>query len=104
MKCEQGDLAKIIFSLNPNNIGKIVVVESYIGKFKAGDKFDFRGVTCMCPVSDHYWWIKGTGLHNVKYGETPKAYIADSWLEPLRPDANKNKQKQKQKIPDEIAA
>jgi len=104
MKCEQGDLAKIVFSLNPNNIGKIVVVESYIGKFKAGDKFDFRGVACMCPIPDHYWWISGTGLHNVKYGETPKAYIADSWLEPLRPEGNKDTAKHKVDDKIDIAA
>ena len=93
MKCEAGDLAKIIFSLNPGNIGKIVLVEEYIGKYNAGDKFDFRGVTCMCPIVDHYWWISGQGLSNM-FGDTPKAYIADSWLEPLRPDADKIKQKE----------
>lgn len=101
MKCEQGDLAKIIFSLNPGNIGKIVLVEKYIGKFEKGGRFDFRGITCVVPIADHYWWIKGEGLSNM-FGDTPKAYIADSWLEPLRP--NKQTNKQKEKTPDEIAA
>jgi hypothetical protein len=91
MKCEKGDLAKIIYSINPLNVGKIVLVENYIGKFKQQETFDFRGLTCMCPVHDHYWWVTGDGLSNM-FGDTPKAYIADSWLEPIRPDANKMKQ------------
>ena len=33
MKCEQGDIAKIIMSLRPQNIGKTVLVENYIGHF-----------------------------------------------------------------------
>ena len=103
MKCEKGDLAKIIFSLNKNNIGKIVLVEKYIGKFDAGGKFDFRGVTCVVPIADHYWWISGEGLSNM-FGDTPKAYIADSWLEPLRPDADKMKQKELAPSETDVAA
>ena len=103
MKCEQGDLAKIIYSVNPDNIGKVVLVETYIGKFDRGDKFDFRGVACMLPVTDHYWWIKGEGLNNM-YGDTPKAYIADSWLEPLRPDAGKASKSKVVKFPKSVAA
>ena len=63
MKCEQGDLAKIIFSLNENNIGKIVLVDNYIGKFNAGGSFNFRGIACVVPVADHYWWISGCLLY-----------------------------------------
>ena len=103
MKCEKGDLAKIIYSINPSNVGKIVLVESYIGKFKQGQSFDFRGLSCMCPISDHYWWITGDGLDN-QYGDTPKAYIADSWLEPLRPDADKMKSKETKPQEIDVAA
>lgn len=86
MKCEQGDLAKIIYSIRPENVGKIVVVESYIGHYRRGDTFDFRGIACQCAVTDHYWWISADrGLFNMM-GDTPKAYIADTWLEPIRPD------------------
>jgi hypothetical protein len=36
-------------------------------------------------VTDHYWWISTEfGLTNM-LGDTPKAYIPDTWLEPLRP-------------------
>jgi hypothetical protein len=86
MKCEQGDLAKIIMSLRPSNIGKTVLVEKYIGHFKAGEEFDFRGVACKAQITDHFWWISTEfGLSNM-YGDTPKAYIPDTWLEPIRPD------------------
>jgi|TARA_B110000444_G_C18750075_1_gene552328 hypothetical protein len=88
MKCEQGDLAKVVHSVRPENIGKIVLVKEYIGKYKQNDTFDFRGVSCMCPVTDHYWWIEATGLKN-QFGDSPKAYIADSWLEPIRPETGK---------------
>ena len=86
MKCEKGDLAKIIMSLRPSNIGKTVLVEKYIGYLQQGEEFDFRGVLCKAQVTDHYWWISTDyGLTNM-LGDTPKAYIPDSWLDPIRPD------------------
>ena len=94
MKCEQGDMAKIIHSIRPANIGKTVLVEEYIGHFKQGEMFDFRGVPCKALVTDHYWWIDADyGLQNM-LGDTPKAYIADTWLEPLRPEKLKEQQKE----------
>ena len=96
MKCEQGDLAKIIMSVRPTNIGKQVLVETYIGRYLAGQTFEFRGITCMAPVDDHYWWIATEyGLQNM-LGDTPKAYIADSWLEPIR--SKKIAQSEKEKL------
>lgn len=93
MKCEQGDLAKIIYSIRPQNLGKVVLVENYIGHFKEGEEFDFRGITCKAPVTDHYWWIATEhGLQNM-LGDTPKAYIADTWLDPIRP-AKQNQKEQ----------
>lgn len=89
MRCEQGDLAKIIFSIRPTNLGKTVLVESYIGHFKQGEEFDFRGIVCRAPVTDHYWWVSSEyGLKN-QLGNTPKVYIPDTWLEPLRPETIK---------------
>lgn len=86
MKCEKGDIAKIIYSVRPSNLGKTVLVESYIGHFTQGDEFDFRGVVCKAQVTDHFWWIATEyGLQNM-LGDTPKAYIPDTWLEPIRPD------------------
>jgi len=86
MKCEQGDLAKIIYSIRPTNLGKTVLVEDYIGHFQQGESFNFRGIPCKAPVTDHFWWISTEyGLKNMM-GDTPKAYIADTWLEPIRPE------------------
>lgn len=98
MKCEAGDLAKIIYSIRPENLGKTVLVETYIGHFQKGSVFDFRGVACMAPVTDHYWWVSADyGLVN-QLGDTPKAYIADTWLEPIRPTSNTNKEKVQDKL------
>ena len=86
MKCEKGDLAKIIFSIRPSNLGKIVLVDEYIGHFSAGEGFNFRGIVCKAQISDHYWWISTEhGLTNM-LGDTPKAYIPDTWLDPIRPE------------------
>lgn len=94
MKCEQGDIAKIIMSLRPHNIGKTVLVETYIGHFKEGEEFDFRGVVCKAQVADHYWWIATEyGLQNM-LGDTPKAYIPDTWLDPIRPQRLSQKEEE----------
>lgn len=91
MKCEKGDMAKIIYSVRPSNLGKTVLVDEYIGHFKEGELFDFRGIQCKAMITDHYWWIATEyGLTNM-LGDTPKAYIPDTWLEPLRPDKLKEK-------------
>jgi hypothetical protein len=84
-------MAKIIYSIRPSNLGKTVLVDEYIGHFKEGELFDFRGIQCKAMITDHYWWIATEyGLTNM-LGDTPKAYIPDTWLEPLRPDKLKEK-------------
>lgn len=85
MKCNTGDLAIILFSVRAENVGRIVRVKEYIGRFEKGETFQFRGQPCKCLVSDHYWWIGGDDL-TILYGPAPQAYIADSWLQPIRPE------------------
>jgi len=93
MKCEAGDLAKIIHSIRPANIGKTVLVDSYIGHFEAGEEFEFRGIPCKAIITDHFWWVATDhGLTNM-LGDTPKAYIPDTWLDPIRPEKLKQKEK-----------
>ena len=95
MKCEKGDLAKIIHSLRPTNIGKTVLVEEYIGHFKEGEEFQYRGIVCKAIITDHFWWIATEhGLTNM-LGDTPKAYIPDTWLDPIRPLKNIQKTEEK---------
>ena len=88
MKCNQGDIAHIIFSVRPENVGRVVKVAEYIGKFSEREKFQFRGMECMAPVTDHYWWIEADDL-NIQLGPSPKAYIADSWLRKIVPPKDK---------------
>jgi hypothetical protein len=90
MKCKQGDYARIIHSIRPENIGRVVKVVEYIGKFQRDEEFEFRGMTCKCAVTDHYWWIEGDDI-TIKFGPSPKAYIPDTWLEPIRPTEEKVK-------------
>ena len=83
MKCKQGDFARIIHSVNPSNIGRVVKVVEYIGKFKQGEQFEALGMTCTCIVHDHYWWIEGDDI-TIQFGPSPKAYIADTWLSVIK--------------------
>ena len=85
MNVSAGDKAVIVFSVNPANVGRIVNVAEYIGKFKAGEQFEAYGMTSTCLVTDHYWWIEAEDL-TIQLGPSPKAYIADSWLRPIRPE------------------
>jgi hypothetical protein len=85
MKCSQGDLARIIYSVRPENIGRIVRVKEYIGHFQEGNEFEFRSIPCKCFVTDHYWWIEAEDL-SLLIGPSPRAYIADSWLQPITPE------------------
>ena len=82
MNCKQGDKAVIVFSVNPSNVGRIVNVSEYIGKFKQDEQFEAFGMKCHCLVHDHYWWIEAEDL-TIHLGPSPKAYIADSWLRKL---------------------
>lgn len=95
MKCKKGDLAKIIHSIRPANIGKTVLVDEYIGHFETGEVFEFRGIPCKALITDHYWWVATDhGLTNM-LGDTPKAYIPDTWLDPIRPEKAVQSQEEK---------
>ena len=83
MKCKAGDKAIIIYSVNPTNVGRIVNVAEYIGKFEQGEQCEAFGMTCTALVHDHFWWIEAEDL-NIQLGPSPKAYIADTWLEPIK--------------------
>jgi len=91
MNVSEGDLAVIVFSIRPANVGRYVNVAEYIGKFKEGEQFDFRGMVCQALVSDHYWWVEADDLE-IKLGPSPRAYIADSWLRKIEPPKEKFKQ------------
>jgi hypothetical protein len=88
MNVSAGDKAVIVFSINPSNIGRIVNVSEYIGKFKEAEQFEAFGMQCHCAVTDHYWWIEAEDL-NIQLGPSPRAYIADSWLRKIEPPKKK---------------
>ena len=93
MNVSEGDLAVIVFSIRPSNVGRYVNVAEYIGKFKEGEQFDFRGMVCQALVSDHYWWIEADDL-DIQLGPSPRAYIADSWLRKIVPPDEKLEKKE----------
>ena len=88
MNVSKGDKAVIVFSINPSNIGRVVNVTEYIGKFKEGEQFEAYGMKSHCYVTDHYWWIEAEDL-TIQLGPSPKAYIADSWLRKIEPPKEK---------------
>jgi hypothetical protein len=85
MKCKQGDLAVIKFSIRPENIGRIVKVSELIGHYEKGTLFQYRGIPCQAFITDNYWWIEAEDL-SIQLGPSPRAYIPDSWLEPIKPE------------------
>jgi ATP-dependent protease Clp ATPase subunit len=93
MNVQEGDKAVIVFSVRPENVGRIVNVAEYIGKFKEGEQFEFRTMPCQALVHDHYWWIEAEDL-SIMFGPSPRAYIADSWLRKIVPLKEKSKQKE----------
>ena len=93
MNVNEGDRAVIVFSVNPANVGRIVNVSEYIGKFKEGEQFEAFGMKCHCFVHDHYWWIEAEDL-TIQLGPSPRAYIADSWLRRIVPPKEKISKKE----------
>lgn len=101
MNVNQGDKAVIVFSIRPENVGRVVKVAEYIGKFKQGEQFEFRGMPCQAAVHDHYWWIEAEDL-SIMFGPSPRAYIADSWLRKIVPPEKKVSTKQQEDLEFEI--
>lgn len=93
MKCKEGDLAVIKFSIRQENIGRIVKVAEHIGRYEAGTLFQYRGMPCQAAVTDNYWWIEAEDL-SIMLGPSPRAYIPDSWLEPIKPPKEKDQEKE----------
>ena len=97
MNVSQGDKAVIVFSIRPENVGRIVNVAEYIGKFKEGEQFEFRSMPCQAAVHDHYWWIEAEDL-SIQFGPSPRAYIADSWLRKIEPPKDVRLTSQEEKL------
>ena len=97
MNVSEGDKAVIVFSINPANVGRIVNVSEYIGKFKEGEQFEAYGMTSTCLVHDHYWWIEAEDL-TIQLGPSPRAYIADSWLRKIVPPKDIRSKSQEEKL------
>ena len=97
MNVSEGDKAVIIFSVRPENVGRIVNVAEYIGKVKEGEQFEFRTMPCQALVHDHYWWIEADDL-SIQFGPSPRAYIADSWLRKIVPPDEKLSNKQEKEL------
>ena len=93
MNVSEGDKAVIVFSLRPENIGRIVNVVEYIGRFEKGEQWEFRSLPCQALVTDHYWWIEAEDL-SIQFGPSPRAYIADSWLRKIEPPKEKISKKE----------
>jgi len=97
MNVNEGDKAVIVFSIRPENVGRIVNVAEYIGKFNEREEFQYRGMPCMAIVTDHYWWIEADDL-SIGLGPSPRAYIADSWLRKIEPPKEKFKDAVKKEL------
>lgn len=87
MNCKQGDLAYIIKSMRPANIGLIVTCDSFLGFFYEGEIIEMNKEQWYAPVTDNYWVIGNkSGNIETQFGKSSIAYIADTWLKPILAD------------------
>ena len=87
MRCKKGDLAIIIKSMRPANLYKVVEVVELIGLKQQHEIFEWRGIVCAAPVTDHIWGIRSAGTpFETGSGSSPIAYGPDTWLRPLKGD------------------
>ena len=85
-QCKEGQLAFIKKSLRPENIGKVVICQKYIGYYSRGDVVTVNGENWLAPDTDDYWVIYSESGIETQYGKSKIAYIMDSWLTPIDPD------------------
>lgn len=84
MRCKQGQLAFIIKSIRPENIGRVVTCVKHIGYYSQGDTVTISGENWVAFDTDDHWLIEGN--IETQYGPSKVAYIMDSWLKPLDAD------------------
>lgn len=87
MNCKSGDLAIIKRAVRMSNVGKIVKVLHSLGQINAGSEFVWNSEIWYAPVTDQYWVIEHQSIDTI-FGPSREAYIADSWLTPIKPELN----------------
>lgn len=85
MRCKPGIQAIILKAVKRENVGRVVTVRSYIGHYQQNETFDYNGITCRVPISDHYWFVDCPGGLETAIGPTTRAYCPDTWLLPITP-------------------
>lgn len=71
MKCDPGDLAVILPGVIPENVGRFVTVERPFG---------------LHPQFGLLWWVKSNQpLYTAGGGWHTRGWIADVFLDPIRP-------------------
>lgn len=88
MRCKQGQMAWVLKAANPQNVRKIVTVAQYIGYYNQGEKFMYNELECEAVITDNYWWVTTSPSTPfvTGFGETTRAFIPDTHLEPFKPD------------------
>ena len=89
-RCKQNKMAWVKYANIQRNIGRMVTTSVYVGYFNAGDTFEYNGISGPIAVTDHWWWVDCPGGLETLIGETSRAFMADSWLEPIDDDLLKD--------------
>ena len=85
MKCKANDLAYIIEAIRPANKGLVVLVKEYLGYYLKGDIIEVNKEHFQAIISDNFWVVENAyGEIETQFGNSKMAYIADSWLEPIK--------------------
>lgn len=81
---KQGQMAFIKKAIRPENVGKIVACQRYLGYYSQGDAIEISGEHYLAYDTDHYW-IVTAGNVETQFGPAKEGYTMDSWLTPIPP-------------------
>jgi hypothetical protein len=61
-----------------------------LGKFERGENITWNGESFVSPDSDYIWVVTSKSQLETLYGPSIEAFIADSWLIPIRAEPSEN--------------
>jgi hypothetical protein len=102
LNCRPGDLAFVVRTYIPQNLGRVVSVVSALGWKVAGDTF--IGPDGDLKVADRtgfYWWTEGRAINrkgDVTF-EGDAGHAADDQLRPIRPQSDDAQDESKSWLP-----
>lgn len=86
MNCKPGDLAVVVRSVVPANIGRFVTVVRAVGWLQAEESVRIEGRTFRASAPGFYWWLEADSplLESGLLRPKTSGLAADDQLRPIR--------------------